>query len=290
MSRFSEIVTTDITRRDFIARASALTGFCLLNCDAALSQQSDAPRIARALDDKNVIRGKVTYKSGNGEIDGYLSRPNGEGSYPIVIVVPGNTYDEEYIQNTTAMLAQQGFVGISPNILSLQKDSMTADEKRKVFAEQITDERIFQDIQASIDYLKKQKFAKKKRFGIMGFCFGGRCALMFASVSKEIASVAPFYGNLRTPTFANRKQDPLDIQDKIKVPVQGHYSMNDSEIPVDQLRTFEDGLKKHNTKVEIFTYDAPHGFFAYTRKSYNTEAARLSWERTVEFFKQNLGK
>jgi len=48
-------------------------------------------------------------------------------------------------------------------------------------------------------------------------------------------------------------------------------------------------LKKQDTPVEIFTYNAPHGFFAYTRKSYNAEAAELSWKRTVEFLKRILG-
>ena len=205
-------------------------------------------------------------------------------------MITGNSIDEEYIQNTTAMLAQKGFLGIAPNIYSLQKSTMTLEEKRKVLAEQITDERIFQDLQASIDYLKQQPFAKASRIGIMGFCFGGRCALMFAAHSKEIKAVAPFYGNLRTPAFANRKQDPLDVLNRIRVPVQGHYSDSDAEIPADQLQTLEQTLKKQRTPVEIFTYKAPHGFFAYTRKTYDKTAAEDSWKRTAEFFQRVLGK
>ncbi len=278
-----------VGRRDFIVKATSATGFCLLNCEMA-AQQVEPQRIVRALDDPQVIHGMVNFPSGGADIDGYLSRPKGKGRYPIVIVITGNSIDEEYIQNTTAMLAQNHFVGIAPNIYSLQKSSMTAEEKRKVFTEQITDERIFQDLQASLDYLKKQPFAKSNRVGIMGFCLGGRCALMFAAHSKEIDAVAPFYGNLRTPPFANRKQDPLDVLDRIRVPVQGHYSDNDPEIPADQLSTFEQALKKHHTPVELFTYQAPHGFFAYTRKTYDRLAAETSWERTARFFQRTLNR
>jgi len=167
---------------------------------------------------------------------------------------------------------------------------MTADEKRKVFVDQITDERIYQDLQAAIDYLKKQSYAKANRIGITGFCFGGRCALMFAAHSKEIDAVAPFYGNLRTPSFANRKQDPLDVIGKLKVPIQGHYAQNDPEIPLDQLRGFEQSLKQQGVKVAFFTYDAPHGFFAYNRSTYNKAAAEASWQRTADFFRQYLEK
>jgi carboxymethylenebutenolidase len=284
-----QAVKQSINRRDFMVSATSAAAFCVLSCDA-LAQQVAPATIVKALDDPDVIHRRVTFRSGSSEIDGYLARPRKPGRYRIVIVISGNSIDEEYIQNTTAMLAQNGFVGIAPNIYSLQKSTMTAEEKRKIFAERITDERIFQDLQASIDYLKRQPFAKPGRIGIMGFCFGGRCALMFAAQSKEIKAVAPFYGNLRTPPFANRKQDPLDVLNRIRVPVQGHYSDSDAEIPAEQLQSLEQTLKKRHTPVEVFTYKAQHGFFAYTRKTYDKTAAEDSWKRTAEFFQRVLGK
>jgi dienelactone hydrolase len=37
------------------------------------------------------------------------------------------------------------------------------------------------------------------RIGIISFCFGGRCALLFAAASPAIRAVVSFHGNLRTP-------------------------------------------------------------------------------------------
>jgi len=288
MSDFLKSVNPSVTRRDFIAKAAAAASFCVLNCDVSAPQVEPA-NIKKALNDSNVIHGMVNVKSGANEIEAYLSRPKRNGHYPAVIVITGNSITEEYIQNTTAMLAQNKFLGIAPNIYSLQKETMTADEKRKVFAEQITDERIFLDLQSTVDFLKKHPGAGGKRIGIMGFCFGGRCALMFAAKSKEIGAVASFYGNLRTPPFANRKEDPLDVTGQIRVPVQGHYSENDHEIPLDQLRGFERSLKRQRTHTEIYTYKTSHGFFAYTRPTYDKQAAEISWQRTVSFFNKALG-
>jgi len=287
MSNFSEIEESERSRRNFIKTASAISGLCLLNCDV-LGQDPSAAAYARALDDEDIISERVRFKSGNSEIEGFLSRPKKKGRYPIVVVVSGSTFDDEYIQNMTSKFAQANFVGISPNIFSLQKDTMTPEEKRKVFTEQITDENIFQDLTAAIDYLKQQNFVSADKIGITGFCFGGRCAIMFAANNKEIDAVVPFYGNLKTPAFANRKQDPVDIVSQIKVPIQGHYSQNDNEIPLDQLKQFNANLKNQGTEVQVFTYDAPHGFFAYNRKSYNVEAAQLSWQRTIDFFNRIL--
>jgi len=275
------------TRRDFIAQVGALTGFCLLDCET-FAQRTDGPKPNLPLDDDAVVRGMIQFKTGHGMIDGYLSRPKVRGRYPVVVVVTGSSVKDEYVQNMTAMFAQAGFVSIAPNIFWLQKDSMTLDEKRKVFVEQITDELIFGDIQASIDYLKTTNFVNRRRIGITGFCFGGRTALMFAVHSKEIDAVAPFYGNLRTPAFANRKSDPLDVLARIRVPVQGHYAREDNEIPVQHLKTFEETLRRQGTPVEIFTYQAPHGFFAYNRTTYDAAAASLAFTRTVNFFKKYL--
>jgi carboxymethylenebutenolidase len=181
----------NFTRRDFLCgAASMIAGVSMLNAEA-LSQQTNAP-VIKALDDPIITHGEVTFKRGADMIDGYLSRPKAKGRYPIVIVVAGNAISEEYIRNTTAILAQGGFVGLVPNIFSLQTDSMSAEEKRKIFITQITDEHVFRDIQAGIDYLKRQSFVKRERVGITGFCFGGRISLMFAARSKEIDAVVLF--------------------------------------------------------------------------------------------------
>jgi carboxymethylenebutenolidase len=190
------------------------------------------------------------------------------------------------------MLAQIGFVAVAPNIYSLQKDATNLQESRKLLAEKTTDAKIFRDIQSSISYAKRQGFGKANRVAVTGFCFGGRCALMFAATyPKEVRAVVPFYGNLKTPAFAGRKVDPVDVSTRITVPVQGHYAEQDPEIPLPQLKAFETALKKNNSDDQIFIYSgARHGFFSYIHPTYNAEAAKLAWQRTVAFLKENLGR
>lgn len=277
----------NLTRRDFLCGAAAIVAGVSMPGHEVLSQQSNVPK-AKALDDPNITHGKVTFKSGTNTIDGYLSRPQATGRYPVVIVVAGNRISEEYIPNTTAILAQGGFVGLAPNIFSLQTDSMSAEEKRKIATTEITDEHVFRDIQAGIDYLKKQSFVKRKRIGITGFCFGGRSALMFAATSKEIDAVVPFYGTLRLPPEANRPVNPFDIVSKIKAPVQGHYALKDTGIEQSDVKKFFEMLQAQGTKTELYNYEAEHGFFAYTRPVYNADAAKLAQGRMLGFFQKHL--
>jgi carboxymethylenebutenolidase len=293
MSQFSETITQDITRRSFLSQAAMFAGYCVFACELDAQQPTrygDPP--VQALDDKNVIQGRVTFTSGTEELDAYLARPNKKGRFPIVVIVPGNPPYEEYVRNMTAMFAQIGFVGIAPNIYSVQKGATTLEQLRKILAEKITDEKIFRDIRSSISYAKKQGFGKSNRVAVTGFCFGGRCALMFAATyPNEVRAVVPFYGNLKTPAFAGRKLDPVDVVARIRVPVQGHYAENDPEIPPTQLKDFEASAKKNNSNTQIFTYaGARHGFFAHTQPTYDAEAAKKAWQRTAAFLKERLGR
>jgi len=293
MSRFLEKGTQYVTRRGFLSQAAMFAGYCLLSCELE-AQQPNATYgvpVVKALDDVNVTHGRVTFKSDTEDLDGYLARPNKKGRFPIVVVIAGNPPYEEYIRNLTAMLAQLGFVGIAPNIYSLQKGATTPEQSRKLLAEKTTDAKIFRDIQSSISYAKAQGFGKSNRVAVTGFCFGGRCALMFAATyPKEVRAVVPFYGNLKTPAFAQRKVDPIDVAAMIRVPVLGHYAEHDPEIPLIQVKAFEASLKKTNRTTQIFTYaGAYHGFFAYTEPTYDADVAKIAWQRTAAFLKEYLG-
>ncbi|HKO46018.1 MAG TPA: dienelactone hydrolase family protein [Pyrinomonadaceae bacterium] len=263
-----------------------------MSCDLEAQQPNAAYGVppVQALDDKNVIHGRVSFKSGTEDLDGYLARPNKKGRFPIVVIVAGNPPYEEYVRNMTAMFAQIGFVGIAPNIYSVQRNATTLEQLRKILAEKITDAKIFGDIRSSISYAKEQGFGKSNHVAVTGFCFGGRCALMFAAnYPNAVRAVVPFYGNLKTPAFAGRELDPIDVVARIRVPVLGHYAENDPEIPLAQLRDFEALVKKNNSNSQIFTYaGARHGFFAHTQPTYDADVSKIAWERTTVFLRKHL--
>ena len=158
MSRFVEPDTTHVTRRDFLSRAALLATYCALSCDVEAQQPNAAYGVppVQALADKNVIHGRVTFKSGTEDLDGYLARPIKKGRFPIVVIVAGNPPYEEYVRNLTGMFAQIGFVGIAPNIYAVQKDATTLEQLRKILAERITDAKIFRDIRSSINLRKSR--------------------------------------------------------------------------------------------------------------------------------------
>lgn len=267
-------------RRSFLTAATAsVFGLTALNKIAAGQEQTKQPE-TRVLDDPRIQHGKVMFKHGGREtIDGYLARPKAEGAYPAVLVIAGNRITEEYIPNTCAALALAGFVGLAPNIFHNIPDSAkTLDEIRKANAGH-TDLDVLEDIELGAAYLKTQTFVKAGSMGALGFCYGGKMAMLYGAHSREIDAVVPYHpGPVTQPEIA-----------RLKAPVQVHCGTADRNVSVASIRELEKMLRAQSTPVEVFLYEgADHGFLAYTRPYYKPDAAKLSWSRVTQFLTRTL--
>lgn len=268
-------------RRTFITTgAGALIGAAIAKTQAQ-TYPHNYKVVTRVLDEPRVTHGKVAFTHGGKEtIDGFLARPKADGTYPAVIVIAGNLITEEYIPNTCAALALAGFVGLAPNIFhGMPESARTPDERRAAMAAH-TDSDALVDILSGIEFLRTQPFVKPGGIGAVGFCYGGRLAMMLASRSREIDAVVPYHPG---PTSA------ADVA-RLSVPVQIHQGTADRNVPVQQIKDLEKMLKAQKTPVEVYWYDgADHGFLAYTRPYYRPNFAKDSWDRTVNFLRKHLG-
>jgi carboxymethylenebutenolidase len=265
-----------IDRRSFLARAAATVATLTVLQEQVAHQQTKPPE-TRVLDDPSVQHGKVFFKhNGTNTIDGYLARPKAEGVYPAVLVIAGNKISEEYIPNTCAALALAGFVGLAPNIFHpLPDDIPNNNEAYTKYLANHTELDCLDDIQCGVSYLRTQPFVSSGGMGIVGFCKGGRLAMLFGARSREIDAVVPFHpGPMKRREIGGLK----------KVPVQIHHGTADKAVSVTESQQTEKMLKAQGTPVELFLYEgADHGFLAYTRPFYKPDEARLAWTRATKF-------
>jgi carboxymethylenebutenolidase len=116
--------------------------------------------------------------------------------------------------------------------------------------------------------------------GVLGFCSGGRLALLYGARSRDVDAVVAFHP-------APMKEGELA---RLKVPVQVHHGTADHAVAVAESVKLEKMLKAQRTPVELFTYEgADHGFLAYTRPFYKPDYAKLAWSRTTQFLHKQLG-
>ncbi len=258
-----------VDRRAFLAAASA----------ALVKGQTKPP--TRVLDDPAIQHGRVVFKhNGQDGIDGYLARPKAEGVYPAVLVIAGNKISEEYIPNTCAALALSGFAGLAPNIYHpLPDDTPGNNAAYSKFIANHTELDILDDIQAGASYLRAQSFVSPGGMGIVGFCFGGRLAMLYAARSRAIDAVVAFHPGVMKAEELRR----------LNVPVQIHHGTADASVSAAESQKVEKILKAQGTPVEVFLYEgADHGFLAYTRPTYQPEAGKLAWSRATQFLHRYL--
>ncbi len=270
-----------LDRRDFlIGGAAAFAGLGALGAEGATQKKEQPP--TRVLDDPGIQHGKVTFKHGGKEtFDGFLARPKADGTFPAVLVIAGNRISEEYIPNTCAALALAGFVGLAPNIFHPLPDSAKTNKDYEKTLKEHTKYDVLQDIQVGADYLKTQPFVKARCMGIIGFCYGGWMAMLFAARSREIDAVVAFHPGL--------EMTDREMIAHVQVPVQLHQGTADQSVDATTAKKLQEILKAQKTPVELFLYEgADHGFLAYTRPFYRPEDAKLAWQRTTEFLGKHL--
>ena len=298
----------EITRRCFLFCGSVpvVAGVAVVAAEAAAHQaapQGDPKIVAekqKALRDPTIATEVVKFANGADEIQGFLARPKAAERSPAVVVVPGDFGLTEYTRITAANLAQAGFVALGVDVFSRASQIKNLEEARRVYFDVMTDALTLRDLQAAIDYLKKQTYVRDSGVGLLGFCVGGRYALLLAALSRDVAATAVYYGPLQLiegkpdVTVAKplkvpgHEMSPLDFALWIKSPVHGHYARKDSTIPLADVERFERVLRERRADAEMFVYDTDSHFHSYHQSTYDPPAAKLSWERTVAFFRKNV--
>lgn len=296
-----------ISRRQFLKRATGAVGSVavansLLAACAAVPPNAPAPTLvtpvppteaaptptaapeATALPaaeaGAEVMGEAVTYPDRDGEeLTGYLAWPASAASEPLpgLIVIQEWWGLNEHIKDVTRRFAAAGYVALAPDLYH-GAVATEPDEARKLVMALDMAEAVA-EIGQAVDYLLSQESVRGEKAGIVGFCMGGRLALVSATTLDSIGAAVPFYGTALSPEEAATA----------KAPVQGHYGTADRGIPVDSVETMARAMSDAGVTTEFYFYqDAPHAFFNDTSASYRPEAAQEAWERTLAWFAAHL--
>jgi carboxymethylenebutenolidase len=231
-------------------------------------------------DDKDLKLGYETVQSpaGNGSIKGYLARPAKGKKLPTVLVIHENRGLNPYIEDVARRLAKAGYMAFAPDGLTSVGGYPGDDEKGAAAFRQVDGKKMTEDFVAAAKWLKTRPDSKGK-LGAVGFCFGGGMVNQLAvRLGSDLNAGVAFYG---------RQAGVADVP-KIQAPLMFHYAGNDQRVN-EGIEAYEAALKTNNKKFESFMYDGKqHGFHNDTTPRYDAEAAKLAWERTLEFFRKNL--
>src|SRR3989442_10795495 len=276
-SLYDEYCHGRIDRREFLKRAGALGALGL-----AISLLPDYARAQTiSFTDERIKAQYVTYPSPGGNaanIRGYLVQAKGSGPFPTVLVVHENRGLNPYIEDVARRAAVAGFLALAPDGLAPMGGYPGNDDDGRDLQAKLDQAKLRTDMLNSARYLKTHKVSTG-RLGVTGFCWGGGTTnFLAATLGGDLHAAAPYYG-VAAETSAVAK---------IKAPILAHLAENDTRVN-ETYPTFEQEMKKAGVRYEIHKYPGTqHGFHNNSTPRYNEAAAKLSWDRTVAFFKRNL--
>ncbi len=230
--------------------------------------------------DPNLNSDYITYESpkGGGTIKGLLSNPKeAKTKFPGVIVVHENRGLNPYIEDVGRRTAKAGFISLAPDALTPLGGYPGNDDDGRTMQKKRNRNEMLEDFIAAYNYLKSHKNCDGN-VGVVGFCFGGWISNMMAVRLPGLGAAVPYYG--RQPS----DEDAV----KIKAPLLLQYGELDTRVNAGW-PAFEAILKANNIEHQAYVYPGVnHGSHNNTTPRFDKEAADLSWERTIAFFKEHL--
>jgi carboxymethylenebutenolidase len=278
---FDGYVHGRVTRREFLDRAAryAVGGVTALDLLESLSPNfAWAEQVKK--DDPRIKAQGVEYPSpkGSGTMKGYLAQPAAGGKHPGVVVIHENRGLSPYIEDVARRLATEGYVALAPDALTPVGGYPADESKARDLWAKLDQAKIVEDLLSAYDALKARPECNG-RVGAVGFCFGGGVVDIMATRFPDLAAGVAYYG------------PPPSAEDtaRIKAPLLLHFAGNDKYIGP-RWPTWEAALKANHVRYEAYIYpNTEHGFHNDTTPRYDEAAAKLSWSRTLAFFKANLG-
>jgi len=281
LALFDAYVHGDIDRRGFLDKASR---FAVGGVTAAVLLEQLSPRFAEAQvvspADERVKAERVTFASpgGYGKAQGYLVRPaKANGRLPGVLVIHENRGLNPHIEDVARRLALADFLAFAPDALFPLGGYPGGEDDARALFPKLDQAKTREDFVAAAGWLKAHPDCSG-RYGAVGFCYGGGMVNLLATRLADLGAGVAFYGSA----------PPLEDVPKIKAPLLVQSAETDPRINA-SWPEYEAALKAAGVRYERHLYPGTqHGFNNDTTPRYDEAAAKLAWQRTVEFLDKNL--
>lgn len=244
----------------------------------------------------NVQGRMVEVGASDGAMPTYLATPEGEGSFPGVVVVMEAFGLNQHIKDVADRIAREGYVVAAPDLYYRAAGERVVAYTELPRAIQLMMDlpgydAIVADVRATIDLIEAQPAVQKGRTGVTGFCMGGFVTFL-AACRLPIAAAAPFYGGgigRNMMPSERRPHPPIEEAAGITGSMLVFYGDQDGFIPPEEVALVKERLATLGKDAEVVVYPgADHGFFCDERPSYHEAAAQDSWKRLLKLFDTKL--
>ncbi len=202
------------------------------------------------------------------------------------------TFDE-----MAGTLAGFGYAVLLPDVYYRQGDwqpfSMATaftdpEERTRLFGMvgSLTQDMMAADAGAFFDFLAQRPEVAGDRFGVCGYCMGGRISVIVAGRQAErVAAAGSIHGG---GLVTDAPDSPHLLADRMTATVYVGAAENDGSFTPEQAEILDKALDAADVPHTIETYHAAHGFAVPDNPPYDVEAAQLHWLALQRLFEAAL--
>ncbi|MBA2650200.1 MAG: dienelactone hydrolase family protein [Legionella sp.] len=224
------------------------------------------------------------YHHGELELHGFLAYgENHDKPLPAVIVAHDWTGRNEFACQKAQMFSQMGYLGFALDMFGQARLGNTTDEKMALIHPLVNDRALLRDrVYSAFDALVAMEEVDSNRIAIVGFCFGGMCALDLARSGADLKAAITFHGLLNPP------EQPQSEDIKAKILVLHGY--DDPLVKPEQVTAFcrEMDAAQVDWQVHMFgqvehAFTNPNAHDENAGLVFNALASERSWGMMTQF-------
>lgn len=227
------------------------------------------------------------YHHGEQELHGFLAYDdNSEQSRPAVLVAHDWSGRNEFACEKAKMFADMGYVGFALDMYGQGRLGASTHEKMGLMEPLANDRLLLRArMRAAYDALIAMPEVDISRIAVVGFCFGGLCALDLARSGAELKGVISCHGLL---------DKPKDIPNQtIHAKILALHGYDDPMVPPDQVNEFCREMTESHVDWQVHMYGHtqhaftnPHAHDTQLGTIYNAKAERRALQAMTNFLQE----
>lgn len=223
------------------------------------------------------------YQDGSTVLKGYLSYQDANSPQPAVLICPDWTGRSTFSDNKANQLAKLGYVGFSLDVYGEGRQGETKEQKSELMQPFMQDRALLRRrLLAAFHAAQQLPMVDPKRIAVIGYCFGGLCALDLARSGAALCGAISFHGLL---------MPPVDLPTpKVHAKVLAFHGYNDPMVPPTALDEFANEMTSAHVDWQLVVYG--NTMHAFTNPSandpgfgtvYNKSADQRAWRGLTDF-------